>query len=257
MQKQQEEAELKSLIAFGVSESMRYQASCVSAFKSGSLLTPCNRAIINNDIDYAELKKIQSFYVDVPYMLWIKDDDTAARNKLIDDGFSYEWSCSLMSVDVSELVPKTSKNGISIRRVEDNDELFNIWIPILTQSFFPDLKTNEYKKYHKQLTIFIEYLLSTIPLENLFFYLGFLNDVPVATGMFWKNQDLVGVHWIGTLPEFRGKGVGFEVTHLPLHELKGQGAQRAILFSSLDGHSMYEKMGFKVLSNYEAYARKQ
>lgn len=255
MQKQQEKAELKSLIAFGVSESMRYQSDSVSAFKSGTLLAACNRAIINNAIDCAELKELHNFYANVPYMLWIKDGDTAAKNTLIEDGFSYEWTSSLMAVDLNALVSKVSKDSIFVRRVKNDDELFNIWVPIVVQSFFPDLKNDAYKHHHMHLTVFIKYLQNTIPLEDLFFYLGFLNDVPAATGMFWRNQDLIGVHWIGTLPDFRGKGVGFAVTHLPLHELKAQGAQRAILFASLDGYSMYEKMGFRTLANYEAYAR--
>lgn len=63
----QKEAELHSLIAFGVSEAMRYQSPCVSAFKSGSLLACYNRATISNNIDDAELQELYNFYADVPF----------------------------------------------------------------------------------------------------------------------------------------------------------------------------------------------
>lgn len=92
--------------------------------------------------------------------------------------------------------------------------------------------------------------------QNLVFYLGCWDSVPVATGMFVRGSGSVGIHRIGTLPEFRKRGIGTAVTYLPLHEFKKQGINQALLLASSSGYSLYEKMGFKKLLTYDVYTKK-
>lgn len=251
------DADQSSLIAFGIPEAMRYNSPSVCAFKSGNHLGGCNRATINNSIDSTELEALHNFYAGVPYAVWLDERNDAAKSKLVEHGFSYTMSRPIMTIDLTTLVSAASNENISVRLVENDDELFNTWIPIIAQAYVPHLKGDGYKNYHEQYTIFLRYLQKTIAPQNLSFYLGFLNDVPVATGMFVRNQGLVGVHWIGTIPEFRNKGMGFAATHAPLHEFKQAGAEKAHLLASPSGYPVYEKMGFKKLFNCEVYTRQQ
>lgn len=246
---------LNNLILLGIGERMRYHSPSITAFKSGSKLSTCNRAIVSNNIDCDELKTLNDFYADIPYSIWIKEMDNAAKERVVRHGFSPILFFPVMTLDMSVLTHKIVDDNIIIRPVEGDDELFNVWVPIIAQAYLPHVKGDDQKNYIAQLGIFIKYLQYVLDPRNIHFYLGCFDGVPAATGMFVLSKDFVGVHWIGTLPEFRKRGLGFAVTNVPLHEFKNKGMDKALLFASSSGYPLYEKMGFKRLLNYEVYGK--
>jgi len=68
--------------------------------------------------------------------------------------------------------------------------------------------------------------------------------MPTATCMAIEHKDIISLHHIATLPDFRGKGLGKSVTIAPLIEAKDH-AKIAILGASAMGKQIYEKLGFK------------
>lgn len=76
---------------------------------------------------------------------------------------------------------------------------------------------------------------------------------PVATTMSVYNQDVVAVHWLGTLPEYRRRGIGYAITHKSLLDAYKQRCREAVLFGSVLGKSVYERIGFRVYAIYNTY----
>ncbi len=75
-------------------------------------------------------------------------------------------------------------------------------------------------------------------------YLGWLDDVAVATGMLFYGAGIAGIYGIGTLPEARGKGIGKAITLRPLIDARAAGYHIGALFASPSGYPIYQKIGF-------------
>ena len=85
------------------------------------------------------------------------------------------------------------------------------------------------------------------------FFLGYWKEIPVATGVFIVKDDNAFIHWIGALPEYRRKGIGGVITNEPLHFFKKNGVKNAFLFASNMGKPLYEKLGFTIIGQTDAY----
>ena len=75
-------------------------------------------------------------------------------------------------------------------------------------------------------------------------YLGWLDDVPVATGMLFYGAGIAGIYGIGTLPDARGKGIGKAITLRPLLDARAAGCHIGALFASPSGYPIYQRIGF-------------
>jgi len=76
------------------------------------------------------------------------------------------------------------------------------------------------------------------------FYIGLLDDEPVATAELTIGGGVVGLYNISTLPAFRGRGVGSAMTHRPLADARAAGWQTAILQAADAGVGVYRRLGF-------------
>lgn len=72
-------------------------------------------------------------------------------------------------------------------------------------------------------------------------WLGYLDGKPVTTAIAYIGFDVVGVYWIATLPEARGRGYGTAMTDVAARAHPGL---PAVLQASDLGRSVYERMGF-------------
>ena len=85
------------------------------------------------------------------------------------------------------------------------------------------------------------------------------NEKPIATATAWLNADnpksIGQVHMVGVYPEFRGKGLGFQIILATLHQMKREGKRGAALLtddSRLSAISIYLKLGFEPECNHES-----
>lgn len=85
------------------------------------------------------------------------------------------------------------------------------------------------------------------------------NDEPVATATAWldENNETVGyVHMVGANSEYKGKGLGYQVTNAVLHHMKTEGKISAALATDdfrLPAIKIYLKLGFLPELTHESH----
>ena len=89
---------------------------------------------------------------------------------------------------------------------------------------------------------------------NYFYALTILSDdVPIGFG----NIMMFGsIGWLGNIivsKEFRGRGLGYNITKLLIGKSRKYGIRKYSLFATELGEPLYKKMGFKTVLNYEFY----
>lgn len=88
-------------------------------------------------------------------------------------------------------------------------------------------------------------------------YLGSHNDSLVSCGIIFLDENKVsGIHMIGTIPEYRGIGLGKKMTSKLLFEASKNKSKTAVLVASEAGERIYSKMGFKVDNSLISYSVK-
>jgi len=76
-------------------------------------------------------------------------------------------------------------------------------------------------------------------------FVGFLDGEPVSTVFLRVGADAGAVHYVVTLPEFRGRGIGRAMTEFAVREARAAGCRLAVLSASDDGVRIYQRLGFR------------
>lgn len=95
--------------------------------------------------------------------------------------------------------------------------------------------------------------------EKVFFICH--NDIPVATAAAWNSeeQDTGYVHMVGSLPEYKGKGLGYQVSLATLHQMRHEGKEQAVLQTDdfrLPAIVTYLKLGFVPEHSHPTHAQR-
>jgi GNAT superfamily N-acetyltransferase len=78
-----------------------------------------------------------------------------------------------------------------------------------------------------------------------FFYLGYINDQPAATSLFYIDEDgNGGVYLVSTHADHRKRGFGAAVTAVCLNKAKELGCTRIDIQATDLGKGVYQKLGF-------------
>lgn len=62
------------------------------------------------------------------------------------------------------------------------------------------------------------------------------------------NNDIAGVHFVGTIENYRNKGIGAEITKKAFEFAISKGAKTGVLQASPMGKNMYKEIGFQEYS---------
>jgi len=84
-------------------------------------------------------------------------------------------------------------------------------------------------------------------------YVGYLDGKPVAVSSLVMTAGLAGVYAVATLPDARNRGIGTAMTLHVMREGKMRGAKSAVLQATEMGKSVYERIGFSTVYEYELY----
>jgi ribosomal protein S18 acetylase RimI-like enzyme len=77
-------------------------------------------------------------------------------------------------------------------------------------------------------------------------WVAYHDGLPVATAASVASDGVVGLYNIATAPGFRGRGFAEAITrHAIAEALARTGPRPVILQSTVPGHRMYERMGFR------------
>ena len=203
------------------------------ACKNTSILPSTNRVFIQNRITANDIQQLKQFYSNVPFTLWIDKKNLLGNEDAKLLKFEKRSCYPLM---LANLQPINYQNNptIKIEKITSKDLIIHFWSDLVAAAY--NISADEFRK-------FVTYLTSVRKFNDIKFYVGYFNNLPAATSMIIQRQNLVDIHWVGTLPEFRNKGLGYAVTVFPLNENK-KIIKTAILYASAMGKALYEKIGF-------------
>ncbi len=84
-------------------------------------------------------------------------------------------------------------------------------------------------------------------------YLGVVNGAPVGAALGFRKGTTIGVYNVATIPAARRRGYGAAMTRRAIADGVAAGCSVAILQASKMGRSIYEAMGFRVITRYREF----
>lgn len=85
-------------------------------------------------------------------------------------------------------------------------------------------------------------------------FVGYLDQVPVATAASVRSGDALGIYNVATAPAFRRRGYGEAITRYAIEAGLGDpGARRIVLQSTSQGQGIYDRMGFRAVTRVLVY----
>ncbi|MGN7824331.1 GNAT family N-acetyltransferase [Chitinophaga sp. 22536] len=86
-------------------------------------------------------------------------------------------------------------------------------------------------------------------------FTGTVDGAPACSGLIYYDEaGNAGLHFIGTLPEFRGKGLAAAMTTRLLQECVEDGRRYCVLHASKAGLPIYTRLGFEPVKEVITYA---
>lgn len=85
-------------------------------------------------------------------------------------------------------------------------------------------------------------------------YVGYADGDPVVSGLGWRTGRTIGVYSIATIPSARRRGYGAAMTARVVADGVAAGCDVAALQASEMGRPIYERLGFRTVVRYAAYA---
>ncbi len=103
--------------------------------------------------------------------------------------------------------------------------------------------------FHVPPAWFGEVFNDTMPARDFICWVGYRDDVPIATAATVVSDGVIGVYNVATIPEERGKGYGEAITRYAI-ESASHGAvfRHIILQSTTHGQRLYKRLGFREIS---------
>ena len=93
----------------------------------------------------------------------------------------------------------------------------------------------------------------TLQIEHVRHYIGWLDNTPVATATLVLSGRVAGVWNVGTLPEYRRRGVAAAIMRHILLEARSLGFYSSMLLASEEGMPLYARLGYETLSKIRVF----
>jgi ribosomal protein S18 acetylase RimI-like enzyme len=84
-------------------------------------------------------------------------------------------------------------------------------------------------------------------------YVAYIDGTPAATSTLFVHERVAGIYYVGTLPQYRKRGLGEAVTRRCVIDGFRGGCDVASLQASSEGQPIYERMGFQHVGYYRTY----
>lgn len=214
------------------------------ACNTKSNLPSINRVYIPEYFLQNEYCALQNYYGETNFTFWVDQENKKGNDSVKDVGGIFHKTFPLMHIDINKIIFSDNNKYIRIEELHSKDVILFTWAPLVAKSF-GIIDLIQFQKY-------ISYLISTSQSKNILFWMGYYSDQPCAASMFILRNDIAGIHWVGTLPEFRNLGLGHAMTCNPMNILKST-INEAILYSSEMGRPIYEKIGFTEVCKVNVY----
>lgn len=93
----------------------------------------------------------------------------------------------------------------------------------------------------------------TLEIEHVRHYLAWVGNTPVGTASLVLSNGVAGVWNVGTLSEYRHRGVAATLMHHILREARSIGYEASMLLASNEGQPLYDRLGYKTLSHVRVF----
>jgi ribosomal protein S18 acetylase RimI-like enzyme len=135
--------------------------------------------------------------------------------------------------------------GLTMRRIRNEQEL-NEWFRVWISAFeIPEpIQQGLLRRFKKK---------GYSAKSDVLNYAAYVGNRVVGTSTLFVGKRAAGLYNIGTLSDFRGRGIGSAMTWLALHEAEKLGQTLAVLQASEAGHPIYKKIGFEELFRFHSY----
>jgi GNAT superfamily N-acetyltransferase len=158
-------------------------------------------------------------------------------------GLKEGWAIPGMILDVGTVDREPLPKGLEIQQVTDTESL-RVCGDTLAEGF--ELRDEIGKSVSDAV---ISYGMS--PTRRWF--LGRLNGKAVTVSLLVLHARFAGIYCVATIPEARGKGLGYAITREPLIAAKNEGYNIAVLEASRMGFPVYRRIGFRQLCQFRTY----
>lgn len=194
----------------------------------------------NNLDDVLDLMEYKISTNSIPNLLIcsLSDKEHFIIDKLISRKYKFsEWTA--MTHDLVFKKP-TFQSELKIKLV-DNTLQLQYWLNIVE---------SELMNYNKLNPDIFNYLLEK---NNCYFYLGFENNIPVATSFLFIEKNNAGIYLVSTLKTNRNKGFGTQMTHKCLEKAKALHCKKVDIQATALGYNIYKSLGFKTYGDITAF----
>ena len=142
-------------------------------------------------------------------------------------------------VDKKQFEHELEETDLEIRKIkiENLDEYMNS----LSIGFGFSENKQIKNGYNKLIKDFLKMLPSNSPSGP---FLGYVNDRPVCTSLGFISDNVMGIYYVATIPEFRKRGYGRLMTTDLIIRGANAKTKGSILQASEMGKTVYEKIGF-------------
>ncbi|MDG1475948.1 MAG: GNAT family N-acetyltransferase [Vicingaceae bacterium] len=214
-----------------------FKDSTISWMKTDNGLWPnmiYNTSFSENNIDDFVEQNIAAIKTKQAPPFWLVEDsqlEIELSKKLSKKGMRPVFHWTGMGLTVNSPLAIELSSNTTIKTVESIIEL-NAWLTILNSTLMTSnqIRENIFENLYSQ--------------NNIELHLVLENDIPVATGLAYFDDNVCGIYMIATLGEHRRKGYGSAVTKHCINAAHQKGITNIVLQASNKGVSIYEKMGF-------------
>lgn len=176
-----------------------------------------------------------------PFFFWWTGQGTQPTDlgeRLVAHGFSvFEQDAPAMAADIDKLNWENPRPPeLQLEPIENDDQLLQ-WKQVFLDAFgIPEFAGQAWVDATRAVGI------GQTPWQLL---LGTANGRAVCCGLLYCGAGVAGLIGLGTIPEYRRKGIGSAMQLERLRIARALGYQYAVLFASEMGYSPYLKLGFK------------
>ena len=191
------------------------------------------------------LKQFTAYHVSIAWLVGPSTQPASLGTCLQQQGWMRDdapgMAVDLQSLDASPSFP----SQLTITHVSDAEQL-KIWLRVMTTgSEIPE------EGLHLLLDVVTQRGMQEDPIIH--YYLGMLDDRPVATSLLYVGGGVAGIYDVATLPEVRRQGIGGALTVAPLLHARTLGYRIGVLQASSMGLNLYRRLGFREYCTFQAY----
>jgi ribosomal protein S18 acetylase RimI-like enzyme len=181
----------------------------------------------------------------LPFAWWVgfDDDYSECKNDLEKLGFACDEHESGMFAEIEKLSRDRKCDELQISLVDDEKKLDDF------VQIYQELIPHDAKAIGEFFERASEHILH--PESSLKLFVGYFQDQPAATSSLFLNENTAGVWDVTTLPQFRRRGIGTDMTLQALfYAFDNFGHRIGVLTASKDGEPVYRKIGFQKVKDF-------